>query len=390
MKILHISPSYFPAIRYGGPIYSVHGLAKAQVQQGHHVEVFTTNVDGKANSDVPIGIPTNLEGVQVSYFSSPILRRLFFSFTMYQMLEKRLAEFDIIHLHSIYLWPTSIAAFVARRKKIPYLLSPRGMLTPTEIKQKSTLLKYFWIFLFELRNIKYASSLHLTSNIEKAGVDALNITYSDVQIIPNAVETGLFSHQDELSHDIKKAVGQKPFVLFLGRITQKKGLCRLLEAWEFPNLPHLVIVGNDEENYLQKLDDKIKNSQTINTITIINRIVTGVDKIALYKQASLFILPSFSENFANTVLEAMMYGCPVIVSDKVGAAEVVEKYQAGSIINSTPNNIRREVRYLFSNADIRKEMTQNSLQIIHDYSWKNIAERIDLHYQSIINFKKVK
>ena len=47
MKILHVVPTYYPAVRYGGPIRSVHGLASALAAQGHDVHVYTTNVDGK-------------------------------------------------------------------------------------------------------------------------------------------------------------------------------------------------------------------------------------------------------------------------------------------------------------------------------------------------------
>ena len=77
MQILHVIPTYLPAVRYGGPIFATHGLCKALAARGHEVQVFTTNVDGPGNSRVPIGLPVNLEGVQVRYFPCPLLRRLY-------------------------------------------------------------------------------------------------------------------------------------------------------------------------------------------------------------------------------------------------------------------------------------------------------------------------
>ena len=68
MKILHVVPSYYPAVRYGGPIRSVHGLARALVSRGHDVHVYTTNVDGPKDADVPIGNAVDLDGVSVSVF----------------------------------------------------------------------------------------------------------------------------------------------------------------------------------------------------------------------------------------------------------------------------------------------------------------------------------
>src|SRR5262249_2892122 len=69
MRILHVVPTYLPAVRYGGPIFAVHGLCRALARRGHHVEVFTTNVDGSGASPVPLGEPVDLDGVQIRYFS---------------------------------------------------------------------------------------------------------------------------------------------------------------------------------------------------------------------------------------------------------------------------------------------------------------------------------
>ena len=68
LKLLHVVPTYLPATRYGGPIYSVHGLCKALAVRGHEVHVFTTNVDGPGDSAVPLGRPVDLDGVKVWYF----------------------------------------------------------------------------------------------------------------------------------------------------------------------------------------------------------------------------------------------------------------------------------------------------------------------------------
>ena len=76
MNILYVVPTYLPATRYGGPIFAVHGLARALVERGHRVDVFTTNVDGDGESDVPLRERVDLDGVGVHYFSSP-LRRLY-------------------------------------------------------------------------------------------------------------------------------------------------------------------------------------------------------------------------------------------------------------------------------------------------------------------------
>src|SRR5882724_5080372 len=112
MRILHVVPTYLPATRYGGPIFAVHGLCRALVSRGHDVEVFTTNVDGNGTSDVPVGRPVPLDGVQVHYLPATI-RRVYYSPAMRTLLHKRAADFDVIHAHSVFLWPTALAARTA-------------------------------------------------------------------------------------------------------------------------------------------------------------------------------------------------------------------------------------------------------------------------------------
>src|SRR5262245_14348096 len=153
MRILHVVPTYFPAIRYGGPIFAVHGLCRALAARGHEVEVFTTNIDGHGNSAVPIGVPVILDGVQVWYFRSRVLRRLYWAPECARMLRREIGKFDAVHLHSVFLWPTWAAARAARRAEIPYVLSPRGMLVKELIARRSWLAKSMWINLIERSNI---------------------------------------------------------------------------------------------------------------------------------------------------------------------------------------------------------------------------------------------
>ena len=131
MRILHVVPTYLPATRYGGPIHSVHGLCAALAADGHDVHVFTTSVDGPGDSPVPLGQPVALDHVNVWYFPSRRLRRLYWSPPMARALRRDAASFDLLHLHSVFLWPTWAAARAAAAARVPYVISPRGMLVRT-------------------------------------------------------------------------------------------------------------------------------------------------------------------------------------------------------------------------------------------------------------------
>ena len=114
MRILHVTPSYLPAVRYGGPIFAIHGLCKALAARGHEDQVFTTNIDGPNNSPVPTETPVDMEGIQVRYFPCPLLRPLYWAPTLGCALNSEISKFDLVHLHSVFLWPTWAAARAAR------------------------------------------------------------------------------------------------------------------------------------------------------------------------------------------------------------------------------------------------------------------------------------
>src|SRR5262249_43296182 len=208
MKILHVVPTYFPAVRYGGPIYSVHALCRSLAAAGHRVHVFTTSVDGRRDSNVPHGRPVNLDGVQVCYFRSRWLRRLYYSADLKNQLESIAGDFDIVHLHSVFLYPTWMGARAAMKASVPYVLSPRGMLVHDLITRRSTLTKRTWIHLIERGNLERAARIHLTSEEERRALTDLGLALAPTTMIPNGVDTPRAFSPDAISADVQALVAK--------------------------------------------------------------------------------------------------------------------------------------------------------------------------------------
>lgn len=188
MRILHVVPSYYPAVRYGGTIPAVHDLAKALVLRGHEVEVYTTNVDGPGISKVPLDRPVERDGVRVRYFPTGAARRLFRSPEMALALRSNLPAFNIAHLHSAYLWPTSAAAFLARKAGVPYIFTPHGMLVGDLIRRKNRLAKQCWITLFERRNVNHAAAVHVTTQLEGEELYRLGLKAQRLAVVPYVLD----------------------------------------------------------------------------------------------------------------------------------------------------------------------------------------------------------
>ena len=380
LKLLHVVPTYLPAIRYGGPIYTVHGLCRALAERGHEIQVFTTNVDGPGISEVPLDHAVALDGVAVRYFPTGLGRRLYRSPAMGRALNDSCNSFDLIHVHSVFLWPTLAGANTARKCKIPYIVTPRGMLVPELISRKSRWIKSAWINLFERQTLACAAAIHFTSDIEADDMRRLGLACRNSAVIPNGLD--LARADESPSPDDVAWAGSlpQPFVLYLGRINWKKGLDRLITAMRFVDGITLVIAGNDEENYQRKLLG-LANDQGVASKIQFTGHVSGTRKQALFKKARMLVLPSYSENFGMVVLEAMAAGCPVLVTPEVGLAETVKTSGAGLVVNGDPRNIAEVLTAIKIDKLDRERMGQAGRSIAtHQFSWANVAAQMERLY----------
>jgi len=382
MRILHVVPSYIPAYRYGGPIRSVHGLCKGLVGRGHEVHVFTTNVDGDENSKVSLEQPVDLDGVKVRYFPSRHLRRLYYSPSMGRTLNHEIKNFDLVHLHSIFLWPTWTAARAARRENIPYIVTPRGMLVKELIRRKSRYWKTVWINLIEKRNLENAAAIHMTSRIEADDLAQFGFNLKRVMIVSNGVdiqpETSL---ENNVSGQIRDMMGKGPYLLFIGRINWKKGLDRLIPALQYIQDIRLIVAGNDEENYSPVLGTLADQSGVKERVTFAGSVL-GPDKDALLRHATLLVLPSYSENFGIVVLEAMAVGCPVVVTPEIGASEIVIAERAGVVLNGNPEELGKGINALLADPRQLKEMGERGRRaVVEKHSWTAVAKQMEEVYR---------
>lgn len=381
MRMLHVVPSYLPAVRYGGPIQSVHGLCKALAARGHDVEVFTTNVDGLQDSNVPVGLPVEMDGVKVWYFPVPALRRLYWSPGMARALRHRVGGFDIVHTHSVFLWPTWAAARAARRQNVPYVLSPRGMLVRDLIRRRNRVTKQAWITLVERKNVEKAALIHFTSRIEADDASQLGLQIRKSCIVPN----GLDMASADAVRETVMPLGELPFLLFIGRISWKKGLDRLIAA--LPSILdfRLVIAGNDEERLKQKLERQAASAGVRERVSFAGP-VYGEEKAALLRRARLLVLPSYSENFGNVVLEAMAAGCPVVVTPEVGAADIVRESAAGAVFEGDAKTLGAGIRGLIADPVALERMGQKGREFVrHRYSWETVGHQMEEAYLQVVS-----
>ncbi|MEA2904210.1 MAG: hypothetical protein QOI12_1597 [Alphaproteobacteria bacterium] len=384
MRLLHVVPTYLPAMRYGGPIFAVHGLCRALAARGHSVEVFTTSIDGPANSVVPHGVPVMLDGVKVRYFASNVMRRLAWAPSLAPVLRREMNGADVAHLHSVFLWPTAVAARLARKSRVPYVISPRGMLVKRLIETRHRWIKSAWISLIEKSNLEHASAIHTTSTIEAEELQTFGWRLRRVTMVPNGIDGIDAENAGAPSPDIAALARDQPLMLFFGRMARIKGLDRLLRAFARSRHGTLAIVGTDYDGLASHLSHLAGELNIAQRVRIVPRTVTGVDKEFVFAAAQAFVLPSYSESFGNSVLEAMQRGLPVIVTPEVGAAEVVRQAGGGLVVDGEAEPLGGAIDRLLGDAALARGLGAAGRRYVGEhYGWPSVAARMEAMYESL-------
>jgi glycosyltransferase involved in cell wall biosynthesis len=384
VKILHVIATLAP--RDGGPSTVLPDMCRSLAMRGHDVEIVTTNRDGKAELDVPVAEPILNEGVKTTYYPTQRPRSYGTSLPMAIMLRERLAEFDVVHVHSLYLFHTLVASSVCRRRGVPYIMRPHGTLDPYH-RSIHKWRKVIYNALVERRNLAGAAAIHYTSTQEHAFAEEAGVRIQGY-VIPHGVETSVFDRiHDEAFKQLLPEAGGPFLVTFLGRLTEKKGLDVLCEAFakvcaEDPQA-QLVIAGPDHDGLGMQIRKWI-DDRDLQARVSITGIVSGPAKVDLLCRSSAFVLPSRDENFGVTVAEALAARTPVIVTRGVAIHEDIERANAGLVVERNPEAVAEALVRLRRDRQLRLRLAENGRALVERrYSWERIGEQLELMYDAV-------
>jgi glycosyltransferase involved in cell wall biosynthesis len=287
--------------RDGGPAYSAPRLCAALEKAACAVRLL--NVGARDPQAAPLPFPS--EAFRNSLGGLPLLGALRASAPLLAELRRIAGEADIFHTHGLWLAPNVYPAWAAagRGAKARLVMSPRGMMAPEAMRFSPVKKRLFWAAA-QRRAVAVAACLHATSEAECADIRAFGVD-RPVAVIPNGVD---------LPPEATQGAAAVRTVLSLGRIHPKKGLEGLLRAWGEVEARHpawrLRIVGPAERDHDQELR-ALAADLGLQRVTIEGALFDD-RKLAAYREAELFVLPSLNENFGMTVAEALAAGTPVI------------------------------------------------------------------------------
>ncbi len=393
MKVLHVIPS-IAAVR-GGPSQAVIDMVRGLRSQDVDAEIVTTNDNGKDLLDVPLyELTDRLEeyaNVPIRFFPrfSPNInpvREFAFSGALTTWLWQHINEYDLVHVHAIFSYASTIAMAIARIKNVPYITRPLGQLCEWSLQQ-SKLRKQIYLNVIERSNLLHSKSLHFTAEQEKIEFNQLGLNIPNF-ILPHGVyiPTPILDAKTQV-REILHTPDQHPIILFMSRIHPKKGLEYLISAlsklkeYNFA----LVIAGSGEPDYVNQIKDLLK-THDIGDRTHMIGFVKGETKNLYLQGADIFALTSHSENFGIAAIEALAAGTPVLITDGVAIAPMVKEHAIGYVTKLDIEAIISTLENFFQNFDKTVNNRQNYQQIISEnYSWQSISDRLAKIYQAIID-----
>lgn len=331
MKILHVIPSLSPA--HGGPSVVLPLMARALVERGVQVDVATTDDDGpgKRRGDVRCGAPVARQGFRVFYFtkqtefhkmSLPLLLWLF----------RNVSAYDTVHVHAVFSFSALAAGWACRLRRVPYVVRPLGVLNAWGMENRRQWLKKWSFRLLDKPVLDHAAAIHYTSHQEADEAARLGIQARSV-VIPLGIDVGPLHSppSPELFLSRFPQTAGRRVVLFLSRLDPKKNVEALLEA--FTRLAHgsvLVIAGEGDAGYVATLKARAAVLGIEESVIWAGH-VSGADKLSAFAAATLFVLPSRSENFGIALLEAMAAGLPCVTTGEVALAADMRRMDAGCL-----------------------------------------------------------
>ena len=391
MRVLHVIPAL--SQYYGGPVKAVFGMCQALNQAGVQADIASTDADVQGNLDIPLGIPFQMEGTTVYCFRCSLLRKYGFSLGLSGWIRRNIRNYDLVHLHAFFSYVPAPLVYYAKKYKVPYIIRPSGELSSWSLK-KGRIKKELYLSLIGRRCLNAATALHLTSEDERVAARRL-APGTPCIVIPLGTDTFTEEEFPTRGGFRKKypMLDHKQLIVFLSRLDHKKGLDRLLPAIGTLAMGRdnfaLVIAGSGEREYEDQVHDLVL-AHGLQEKVIFTGFVQGQDKMDLLRDADVFVLPSYDENFGLAVIEAMAVGAPVVISNNVGIHHKVTQYGAGLVTSCESDEIAHALSTLLDNESLRRKMGKNGRRLVGDkFTWEKVAPRLIEHYETILSQGKV-
>ncbi len=381
MKVLYVAASL--SFKYGGPTRVITELAKALTRKGVQVSIFAPM---EKNENVCFD---GLKGVDVKLFPKTFFSKFWTSYSprLAKALMEEVFNFDLIHIHEIWHYPHFAAYRAAKKIGKPYIITTHGSLHPWAVKYKGLKKKIFTV-LIQRHILQEAAVIQVLTDEEIQHIRTFGVN-NNIIVVPNGINPKEFQNLPprEKLEQLYPIIKGKQVILFLSRIHPKKGLDLIAKAFGViarkRNKVCLLIVGPNSNGYQGQIE-KMFGAEGVLDKVIFTGMLTGYERLVSLSGADIFVLPSYSEGFSISVLEAMACKLPIVITSRCNFPEI-EEVKAGVVIEPDVTQLVNSLVRLLDNPQLCKEMGKNGQQLISEkFTWDRIADRMIELYQDTL------
>ena len=386
VRCLHVIPSI--SFLEGGPSLAIGPLCAALDRiEGIRVEIATTIPSG----EVPTGDGNLIdEGISIHRFVGKFCGKHKYSPALTRWLRVHAADYDLIHIHTLWSLVSSSAGRAAFRAGVPYVIRPAGMMSPYSWSRGRIKKSMYWRW-SDRRMISRAAALHATSAGEADELRRLRLP-PPVYTTPLGIDPQAWTTPPDptaLRRLCGPAAAGLPILLYLSRIHPKKGISDyLLPAFARLKIPvFLAIAGGagSAPSYLAEIEAGIARLNLKHRVALLGSI-TPTERWGLFDGADAFVLPSHQENFGLVVVEAMARGCPVVVSDRVQSCDHVVSANAGFVVPLDIDSIAAALAKLLARPERRATLGDAGRRYVAEHlSWDRVGTDVAQMYSRILS-----
>lgn len=350
----------------GGVAAKGMGLVRGLRSLGHEVAA----VGCGAGDEESIGLP-----ILAAFHTTPIPRSV-------RPLMHALNNVDVLHVLGYRDPVGTLAASVARRRRIPYLIEAEGMYQPIV---RSFRLKRVFETVVGRRLIADAALMVATSELEASELLAAGVSEARIRIRPNGIDRESLLAPAPTGIRARYLIPAKaPLVCSLGRISSKKGLPLLVEAIAaIPDTWCLIAGPDDGDGTVEKIAEVCEEFRVQDRIVVVVGGLWGTDKRAALRESDCFCLPSVSETSALATIEAAALSLPVVMSDRCGGAEWLGR-DASLVVPFGDAGHLRDAIVTALNPKMRKAAKENARSIQTSLDWVALARDQVRIYESVL------
>lgn len=362
VKVLHVIPSV--SASQGGPSFAMPLIERALASAGVEVTVATTDDDGPGkhlNVDLEKPIPSG--GATRFYFRKQT-EFYKYSLPLKRWLNQNARQFDMVHVHALFSHASVSAARAARKQNVPYIIRPLGVLNRYGLTQRRAMLKRISLAWIERPLLRDAAAMHYTSKAEQLEAEAAGAC-APAFVIPLGIDLARFGKlagADLFLSRFPQAKG-KPIVLFLSRLDPKKGLDILLPAFaevkELNPQAMLVVAGSGDETFTRNMKVLAAELELGDSV-LWPGFLEGEMKLSALAAATVFVLPSYSENFGIALVEAMAAGVPCLTTEGVAVAGDVAENKAGLVAKPIVSDLACSLNRVLSDSALRERLSASA------------------------------